>query len=173
MLARTFLAIVRRSARARRLLFRLFFQFLARWTRNAEWWTCMNYGYAELEDGGVPIPLRGEAGSDRRLGATRRYVPIGRRGIMKTFVGAQGSRIPDFLRDGRMRYLSFVLQKPSVAPTERRNDVAAACFQGAAPLEFNHATESPVGVTARMRRKPGEPALDPNNPGRVSWRRVN
>lgn len=283
MLARIFLTLIRKSVWARRMLFRQFFQIVARWTRNAEWWTCMNYGYAELDDGAAPIPLdhaeeperyclqlyhhvasgaevrgrdvlevssgRGggaaylhkyfgpksvtgidisgnavafcrrvhqapglrflegdaedislpdasvdvvvnveasfcygsldgffsevarvlrpggrflyadlrlteevddllaalrrcdlellkaeditgnvtralEADSTRRLSATRRHVPVFLQGIMTTFAGTPGSRMPNFLGNGRMRYLNFVLRKPDAACARRQH---AAC----------------------------------------------
>ncbi len=315
MLARLFLAIMRKSARARRLLFRLFFQSVARWTRNAEWWTCMNYGYAELDDGAAPIPLdatdeperyclqlyhhvasgaeiagrdvlevssgRGggaaylrhylepksvtgidisanavafcrrvheapglrfleddaedislpdasvdvvvnveasfcygsidgffsevarvlrpggnflyadlrlteevddlleslrrcdlelleaeditgnvtralEADNTRRLSATQRYVPFFLQGIMKTLVGTQGSRMPDFLGSGRMRYLNFVLRKPAAARADKQREAAACRPEAVSPAG--------AGLAAATRVEPVAGAVVPGRP---------
>jgi len=50
MLARSFLWITQHSAGGRRLLFRWFFELLARQARHADEWRFMNYGYAEDSD---------------------------------------------------------------------------------------------------------------------------
>lgn len=49
MLAHLFLLLTRRSTRARRVLFRVLFEAVARLSGGARWWTFMNYGY----DGGA------------------------------------------------------------------------------------------------------------------------
>jgi SAM-dependent methyltransferase len=307
MLARLILAIMRKSAWARRRMFRLFFQSVARWTRKAEWWTCMNYGYAELNDGAAPIPLdaadeperyclqlyhhvasgaeiagrdvlevssgRGggavymrhylepksvtgidisanavafcrrvheapglrflegdaediplldasldvvvnveasfcygsidgffsevarvlrpggnflyadlrlteevddlleslrrcdlellkaeditgnviralEADNARRLSAIQRHVPFFLQGIMKVFVGTQGSRMPDFLSSGRMRYLNFVLRKPATARADKQREMAACRSEVVSPAGAGLATAARVAPVA-------------------------
>lgn len=57
MLGRSFLWITRYSAGARRLLFRWFFEQLARRSQHADRWTFMNYGYAGRADGPALLPL--------------------------------------------------------------------------------------------------------------------
>jgi SAM-dependent methyltransferase len=57
MLARLFLWMTRHSAGARRLLFRHFFEQLARRLQQADRWTFMNYGYADRADGAGLVPL--------------------------------------------------------------------------------------------------------------------
>jgi SAM-dependent methyltransferase len=59
MLAQSFLWLTRHSAGARRLLFRWFFEQLARRSQHADGWTLMNYGYAERGDGNGFLPLHG------------------------------------------------------------------------------------------------------------------
>ena len=59
MLAQFFLCVTRQSAGARRLLFRCFFEQLARRSQHADGWTLMNYGYAEGADGNAFLPLHG------------------------------------------------------------------------------------------------------------------
>jgi len=57
--------------------------------------------------------------NDRRLAGLRQYAPFFLRGLLKSFAGTQGTRIPNSLADGSMVYLSFVLAKPGRAPAER------------------------------------------------------
>jgi SAM-dependent methyltransferase len=58
MLAQTFLLMTRRSAGARRLLFRWFFEQLARRSQGEDAWTMMNYGYADCASGVPRLPLQ-------------------------------------------------------------------------------------------------------------------
>ena len=57
MLAQSFLWMTRHSAGTRRLLFRWFFEQLARRSQHADGWTLMNYGYAQCGDGNGFLPL--------------------------------------------------------------------------------------------------------------------
>jgi SAM-dependent methyltransferase len=59
MLAQSFLFVTRHSAGARRLLFRWFFEQLARRSHYADGWTLMNYGYAQCGDANGFLPLHG------------------------------------------------------------------------------------------------------------------
>jgi len=49
--------------------------------------------------------------SARREEGIRRHVPWPLRGVIRTFAGTEGSRMPKMLGDERMRYLRFVLCK--------------------------------------------------------------
>lgn len=49
--------------------------------------------------------------SARRSHLADTRVPFVIRGVMKTFIGVEGTRIPAFLDSDRMKYFSFVLQK--------------------------------------------------------------
>lgn len=53
-----------------------------------------------------------ELDHDRRLADLRQYGPFFLRGLLGSFAGTQGTRIPNGLADGSLRYLSFVLSKP-------------------------------------------------------------
>jgi SAM-dependent methyltransferase len=64
-LARLFLLIVQHSVGGRRVLFPLFFEGLARLTSRSEWWTFMNYGYAD-DESDVTLPaLKAEDMAER------------------------------------------------------------------------------------------------------------
>lgn len=62
-----------------------------------------------------------EADHDRRMARLRQLAPFFLRGLLKSFAGIQGTRIPNGLADGTMVYLSFVLSKKGtvVAPQKR------------------------------------------------------
>jgi SAM-dependent methyltransferase len=49
--------------------------------------------------------------SRRRLAANRRLIPWPLRGTLHTFIGAEGTRYPMLLRNGKLRYMRFVLRK--------------------------------------------------------------
>jgi ubiquinone/menaquinone biosynthesis C-methylase UbiE len=53
-----------------------------------------------------------ELDHDRRMAGLRQYGPFFLRGLLGSFAGTQGTRIPKGLADGSLRYLSFVLSKP-------------------------------------------------------------
>lgn len=72
----------------------------------------------------------------RRADATEREVPWLLRGVMRTFVGAPGTRIPRLLADGRMKYLRFVLCKPG----------ATAASLVSAPLPAGAPDEAPLAA---------------------------
>lgn len=53
--------------------------------------------------------------NERRLAGLRRHAPFFLRGLLKSFAGTQGTRIPTSLIDGGMVYLSLVLTKPAAS----------------------------------------------------------
>lgn len=57
----------------------------------------------------------------RRLAGLKKMAPFFLRGLLKSFAGTQGTRIPNGLADGSMVYLSFVLSKKPVveAPEDK------------------------------------------------------
>jgi len=57
MLAECFLWLTNHSARGRRMAFRWLFERIARRFGDAERWTFMNYGYADLDGESLPMPL--------------------------------------------------------------------------------------------------------------------
>lgn len=63
-----------------------------------------------------------EVDHDRRIAGLKRMAPFFLRGLIKSFAGTQGTRIPNGLADGTMVYLSFVLSKKvaEVAPLQKR-----------------------------------------------------
>lgn len=65
MVTQTFLWIARRSPRGRRLLFRLVFNRMAHVFGGLDWWTFMNYGYADLDGGADGIALEATDEAER------------------------------------------------------------------------------------------------------------
>ncbi len=62
-----------------------------------------------------------EVDHDRRIAGLKKLAPFFLRGVLKSFAGTQGTRIPNGLADGSMVYLSFVLAKEDVvAPPHRK-----------------------------------------------------
>lgn len=57
MLSTLYLQIANRSPGFRRAMFRRFFERLARHTQRDDWWTLMNYGYADGATGRMPVGL--------------------------------------------------------------------------------------------------------------------
>ena len=55
-----------------------------------------------------------EVDNDRRVGAADQAAPLPVRGLIRTFVGVEGTRMPRLLRSRRMQYFNFVLQKPAL-----------------------------------------------------------
>jgi SAM-dependent methyltransferase len=49
---------------------------------------------------------------DRREAGVRQYAPFFLRGLIRSFAGTQGTRIPNGLADASLAYLSFALAKP-------------------------------------------------------------
>jgi SAM-dependent methyltransferase len=68
-----------------------------------------------------------ELDHDRRMAGLRQYGPFFLRGLLGSFVGTQGTRIPNGLADGSLVYLSFVLAKPggrhSIAVKKSRSEI--------------------------------------------------
>jgi ubiquinone/menaquinone biosynthesis C-methylase UbiE len=64
-----------------------------------------------------------EVDHDRRLAGLRQMAPFFLRGLLKSFAGTQGTRIPNGLANGSMIYLSFVLSKKAAedAPQRRKH----------------------------------------------------
>jgi SAM-dependent methyltransferase len=62
-----------------------------------------------------------EIDHDRRMAGLKQMAPFFLRGLLKSFVGTRGTRIPNGLADGSMVYLSFVLSKEGAveAPQEK------------------------------------------------------
>lgn len=56
-----------------------------------------------------------ELDHERRVAVVRAHAPFFLRGLLKVFVGALGTRIPNGLADGSLVYLSFILAKPGEA----------------------------------------------------------
>ena len=54
-----------------------------------------------------------ELDHERRVGGANGNIPPFLRGIVNTFVGAPGTRIPNLLETGELVYLNFVMQKQS------------------------------------------------------------
>lgn len=52
-----------------------------------------------------------EIDHDRRMAGLKQMAPFFLRGLLKSFAGTRGTRIPNGLADGSMVYLSFVLSK--------------------------------------------------------------
>src|SRR5262245_53874293 len=74
--------------------------------------------------------LRGD--DERRREAIRRLAPLPLRGVMRTFAGTAGTRMPVLMERGRMRYFRFILRRPlddlpppAVAPARHRVVVRA------------------------------------------------
>ena len=63
-----------------------------------------------------------EVDHDRRVAGLKQMAPFFLRGLLKSFAGTRGTRIPNGLADGSMMYLSFVLSKKGAveAPKETR-----------------------------------------------------
>jgi hypothetical protein len=61
------------------------------------------------------------------MAGLRQYGPFFLRGLLGSFVGTQGTRIPNGLADGSLVYLSFVLAKPggrhSIAVKKSRSEI--------------------------------------------------
>lgn len=57
-----------------------------------------------------------EVDHERRMTGLKQLAPFFLRGLLKSFAGTQGTRIPNGLADGSMVYLSFVLSKKAVVP---------------------------------------------------------
>jgi SAM-dependent methyltransferase len=49
---------------------------------------------------------------ERRREAIKRLAPLPLRGVMRTFAGTAGTRMPVLMERGRMRYFRFVLRRP-------------------------------------------------------------
>jgi SAM-dependent methyltransferase len=64
-----------------------------------------------------------ELDSDRRARQINRHVPRVFRGMFRTFAGTRGSRMPSLMRDGRMQYFRFVLQRPLEPGTQPRESL--------------------------------------------------
>lgn len=62
-----------------------------------------------------------EVDHDRRIAGLKKLAPFFLRGVLKSFAGTQGTRIPNGLADGSMVYLSFILAKEdAVVPPLRK-----------------------------------------------------
>jgi SAM-dependent methyltransferase len=70
----------------------------------------------------------------RRREAIRRLAPLPLRGVMRTFAGTAGTRMPVLMERGRMRYFRFVLRRPlddlpPPAPAPARHRAVAPALQ--------------------------------------------
>lgn len=65
---------------------------------------------------------------DRRLNGLRQKAPFFLHGLLKSFAGTAGTRIPNGLADGSLIYLSFVLTKPA-ACASRFSNIATQTLQ--------------------------------------------
>ena len=63
-----------------------------------------------------------EVDHDRRMAGLRQMAPFYLRGLLKSFAGTQGTRIPNSLADGSMVYLSFILSKKGSAAASLQKD---------------------------------------------------
>lgn len=118
---------MKRSATARRMLSKFWYQYVSKKFQD-EPVIFMNLGYAYVKPGGKPLEFHKEEQinnnvmraldleSEKKLDLIRRFAPWVSRGFSKQFAGVKGSRIYRALGSGEEMYINYVLHK-GISPT--------------------------------------------------------
>jgi SAM-dependent methyltransferase len=133
MIADTFLWVLNRTPSLRRTLWRAFFDLLAARFRNVDWWTLMNYGYAEAGGHGRPFALHPQDEAERYPIALYRHVatlaPLVGRDVLEVGSGRGGgaSYVARYLKPRRM--VGLDLSGKAVAFSQRQHALGNLHFR--------------------------------------------